>query len=119
MEMVGTTFRTKEEILAGVFKRLSVASEGVDSDVDISSSDDFPSEDQDQMETITPTCSLHKGMYAPLVRLPLTLGHTKSPYIFYEGYRRTSASSVEPAEPLLPSGTDEEALAIELYQEEE
>jgi hypothetical protein len=134
MEMVGTTsLGTKESILAGVFERLNVPSEEVESDSDVLAEEDEQDDEEDapsgvsvndiedkvQWVMTTPTLSLHQGMYAPLVRLPPTLGPSKAPYA-YEGYRRTSASiSLEPEDPLLPLDTDEEALAVELRQEEE
>jgi len=128
MEMVGTTsLGTKESILAGVFERLNVPSE-VDSDVDLNGqrddNEDAPSDAsgtaiENPMETTPPITSLHQGIYTPLVRLPPTLGPAQASYV-YKGYRRSSASvSLEPEDTLFPSGTDEEALAAELREEEE
>ena len=128
MEMVGTTsLGTKESILAGVFERLNVPSE-VDSDVDLNGqrddNEDAPSDAsgtaiENPMETTPPITSLHQGIYTPLVRLAPTLGPAQASYV-YKGYRRSSASvSLEPEDTLFPSGTDEEALAAELREEEE
>jgi hypothetical protein len=116
MQLAGTTsIGTKGSIIEGVFERLDVVSEEVVSDVDVSGEEDEQSAEDvalagaGDQEIIAPTFNLHQGMYVPLVRLP---GCSKEDY----GYQRTS---FEPEEPLLPSTTDEEALAAELRQEEE
>jgi len=120
MQMVGaTSIGTKGSIVAGVFERLGVASEEVDLAVEEEQDEgeDFTEDRASIHESIAPGFSQHQSMYAPLVRLPSTLGSSKTPYV-YHGYRRTSIS-LEPEDPLLPSVTDEEALAEELREEEE
>jgi hypothetical protein len=119
IEMAGTVSNgTKESILAGVFERMGISSE-VDSGEEEEEEEEGASVHEDQREIMTPTIPLHRGVYAPFVRLPPTLGPSKAPNI-YEGYQRTSASiSLEPEDPLLPMDIDEEALAAELRQEEE
>lgn len=121
--MVGAAaIGTREIILAGVFERLGVPSEEVDSDEEDEenengshhSNDDALSDSSvhdGQQEIITPSFSLHHGMYAPVVRLPPALGSSKGRYI-YEDSLRT------PLDSLLPLHMDEQALATELRQEE-
>jgi hypothetical protein len=119
MQMAGTTaIGTKESIIEGVFERLDVESEEVVSNADVSSEDDEQADqsaedvalaEAEDQEIIAPTFDLHQGMYVPLIRLA---GSSKEDY----GYQHTPS---EPEDPLLPSTTDEEALAAELRQEEE
>lgn len=114
IEMAGTTsIGTKGSIIEGVFERLDVLSEEVVSDVDVSGEEEDDQSAGDDAfagaKDQAPTFDLHQGMYVPLIRLP---GSLKEDY----GYRSTS---FEPEEPLLPSTTDEETLAVELRQEEE
>lgn len=121
--MMGATFGSKEVLLAGVSQRFGVPAEKVDSDSADSNQNSELDEQQDtgvlagdERGSGIPTLSLHRGMYAPIVRLPPIIGSSD---VHHLSRQTTSSFSLEPEDPLIPSDNDEEALAAELQDEED